>query len=209
MKSKAQAIDRRMSDYEFSNRLIRRSFLLNIMQSAGLVVLGGVVWRQSTYQPQPKYFYTDGKNEPYPIRPLDAPVMDDAELLTWTARAILATYNIDFVKYREQLQEASKYFTYRGWNSFGQSFKDSGNFARILKSRLVASAVPKKAPTITNKAVIGGVLTYQIGFPIVVTYENENQSSNNSLLVRILVIRTVETEHPDGVAVDEVNASPA
>ena len=81
-------------------------------------------------------------------------------------------------------------------------------FEKLKTARLVATAVPQKAATIRERAVIGGVLTYKIELPLLVTYENENNSPSQHLLVTVLVVRAIETRHPDGIAIDQINAPP-
>ncbi len=208
MKNQSQAVDRKLSDPEFSQALLRRSFLVQSVLAAGIVgLVADRIW-MSHHPPQPKFFYTDGKGTPYEIQPLDAPVMAEADLLTWTTRSIVAAYTVNFSEYRDQLSRAAAHFTIRGWNSFGAAFIRTGNFEKLKAARLVATAVPEKAATIRERAVIGGVLTYKIELPLLVTYENENNSPSQHLLVTVLVVRAIETQHPDGIAIDQINAPP-
>lgn len=208
MKNQSQAVDRKLSDPEFSQALLRRSFLVQSVLAAGIVgLVADRIWI-SHHPPQPKFFYTDGKGTPYEIQPLDAPVMAEADLLIWTTRSIVAAYTVNFAEYRDQLSRAAAHFTIRGWNSFGAAFIRTGNFEKLKSARLVATAVPEKAATIRERAVIGGVLTYKIELPLLVTYENENNSPSQHLLVTVLVVRAIETRHPDGIAIDQINAPP-
>ncbi len=208
MKNQSQAVDRKLSDPEFSQALLRRSFLVQSVLAAGIVgLVADRIW-MSHHPPQPKFFYTDGKGTPYEIQPLDAPVMAEADLLIWTTRSIVAAYTVNFSEYRDQLSRAAAHFTIRGWNSFGAAFIRTGNFEKLKSARLVATAVPEKAATIRERAVIGGVLTYKIELPLLVTYENENNSPSQHLLVTVLVVRAIETRHPDGIAIDQINAPP-
>ncbi len=208
MKNQSQAVDRKLSDPEFSQALLRRSFLVQSVLAVGIVgLVADRIW-MSHHPPQPKFFYTDGKGTPYEIQPLDAPVMAEADLLIWTTRSIVAAYTVNFSEYRDQLSRAAAHFTIRGWNSFGAAFIRTGNFEKLKSARLVATAVPEKAATIRERAVIGGVLTYKIELPLLVTYENENNSPSQHLLVTVLVVRAIETRHPDGIAIDQINAPP-
>ena len=208
MKNQAQAVDRKLSDPEFSQALLRRSFLIQTVLAVGIVALvADRVWL-GHHPPQPKFFYTDGKGTPYEIQPLDAPVMAEADLLTWTTRSIVSAYTVNFKEYRDQLSRSAAHFTVRGWNSFGTAFIQTGNFDQLKRARLVATAVPERAATIRERAVIGSVLTYRIELPLLVTYENENTTVPQHLLVTVLVVRAIETQHPDGIAIDQINAPP-
>lgn len=208
MKNQSQAVDRKLSDPEFSQTLLRRSFLIQTVLSAGVVgLVADRIWL-SHHPPRPKFFYTDGKGTPYEIQPLDAPVMSQADLLIWTTKSIVAAYTVNFKEYRDQLSRAAAHFTVRGFNSFGDAFIRTGNFEKIKTARLTVTAAPEHAATIRDRAVIGDRLTYKIEQPLVVTYENENTKVSQRLLVTVLVVRAIETEHPDGIAIDQINAPP-
>jgi len=61
---------------------------------------------------------------------------------------------------------------------------------------------------IHQTSFVAGRLAYQIQFPMMQTCENVNQTSSNSLMMTALVIRTNDDDHPDGLAIDQLVASP-
>lgn len=207
-KNQTAAVDRKISSPEFTQQLLRRSFFLNTILGIGVVgLIGNAIW-VDTHPPRPHYFYTDGEGTPREIYPLDYPVMTDAKLEDWTVNSIVAVYTIDFKNYRDQLSKASQHFTIAGWNSFGTAFIQSGNLQKLKDARLVASAQPQQAAVIVHQGIIGDTMTWQIQFPLLVTYENENESHTEHLMVTAIVVRTLDTAHPDGVAIAQVNAPP-
>jgi len=189
-------------------KLLRRSFLVHAASAVVIVALvADHIWI-AHHPPIERFFYTDGKGTPYEITPLDQPVMSEAELLMWTVKSITAAYNVNFSEYREQLTRAAAHFTVRGWNAFGAEYIRSLNFEKMKEARLVVTAVPDRAPTIRDQAVIDGKKTYKIEAPIVVTYENENGHRDQRLLVTVIVVRVPVADHPDGIAIDQINAPP-
>lgn len=209
MKNQSEAVARKLSNPDFTQTMLRRSFMVHGLQ--GLAITGLVadrIWI-GHHPPTPHFFYTDGKGTPYEMVPLDSPVMSDADLLTWAVNSVVAAYTVNFKEYRDQLSKAAAHFTIRGWNSFGTAFVKTGNFEEIKRARLVATAQPERAATIRDRAVIGGQLTYKVELPLIVTYENENSANSAHLMVTLLVVRAIETTHPDGVAIDQINAPPA
>lgn len=209
MQNHAQAVDRRLADPAFNRTLLQRSYLVIACQAVVIAALvAQVVW-QANHPPRSHYFYTDGVGTPREMHPLDAPVMPDEKLLAWVSDAVIAAYSVDFKRYPEQLSRASRYFTVEGWNTFGRAFIETGNLEKVKKARLVATAVPKRAPAIRQRAVIGDRLAWRIDLPIVVSYENENTTNSQDLMVTVLVVRVIETDYADGIAIDEINAPPA
>jgi intracellular multiplication protein IcmL len=209
MNNNSAAVARKLSDPAFMQKLLRRSFMMqSVMTVAIAALVGDRIWRDH-HPPPERFFYTNGRGMPYEIVPLDAPVMSDADLLEWTVRSVVAAYTVNFKEYRDQLSRASAHFTIRGWNSFGAAFIQTGNFDQLKRARLVTTAQPERAATIRDRAVLDGVRTTKVEIPLIVTYENENQSNTQHLLVTALVVRAIETEHPDGIAIDQLDAPPA
>ena len=209
MNNHPAAVSRRLTDPDFMQRLLRRSFMTESVMALAIVgLVGDRIWRDH-HPPPERFFYTDGKGTPYEIAALDAPVMSDADLLTWTLRSVVAAYSVNFAEYPDQLSRAAAHFTTGGWNGFGAAFVTTGNFEKIKRARLTVTAQPEKTAIIGNQQVIGGRRTYQVELPLLVTYMNENQTTPQHLNVTAIVIRVPVTDHPDGIAIDQFNAPPA
>jgi len=208
MNNHSAAVSRRLTDPDFMMKLLRRSFLVHAASAVVIVALvADHIWI-AHHPPVERFFYTDGKGTPYEITPLDQPVMSDAELLMWAAKSITAAYTVNFSEYREQLTRAAAHFTVRGWNAFGAEYLKTGNFEKMKLARMVVTAVPERAPTIRDLAIVDGKRTYKIEAPIIVTYENENEHKDQHLLVTVIVVRVPVADHPDGIAIDQINAPP-
>jgi intracellular multiplication protein IcmL len=206
MQNKHAAIDRRLSDPDFMALLMYRSIALNI----GLSILSGVLVFHDLYEwthpPTPKYFFVDGKNPPKPVRALDSPVVDDAELLDWTVKAVLAPYNVNYHDYPVQLNTAGRRFTPSGWSSFAHSYINGGNFEAMKKAMLLCYAQAQRSAVITEAATFQGALSYRVQVPIVQTCQNSQQANTQKLMVTALVVRTNAEDHPDGLAVEQLVA---
>jgi len=183
MQNKHAAVDRRLSDPDFQARLVSRSLAVTI----GLSLLSGVLVLHDLYvwmhPPTPKYFFVDGKNPPRPARALDSPVVDDAELLEWTVKAVLAPYNVNYHDYREQLNTAGRRFTADGWASFARSYINDGNYEEMKKALLLCFAQAQRSAVITEASTFEGALSYRVQVPIVQTCENSQQANTQKLMV--------------------------
>ena len=60
----------------------------------------------------------------------------------------------------------------------------------------MGSAQPERAAVIVHAGVIGDRMEWQIQFPLLVTYENENETHTEHLMVTALVVRTSDTAQP-------------
>jgi intracellular multiplication protein IcmL len=208
MRNSSPAISRRLSDPDFQGVLVSRCLGLTVVMAALLgVSIAHDAW-EWTHPVAPRYFFTDGKHAPRPVVALDSPIVDDTQLLQWTVQAILAPYNVDYYNYPVELNTASRKFTLHGWNTFAQSFISQGNFDELRRARLLCHATTERAPLIHQTSYVQGALAYQIQVPVVQTCENVNQTSSNKLMITALVIRTNDDDHPDGLAIDQLVASP-
>jgi intracellular multiplication protein IcmL len=206
MQNQQAAIMRKLSDPDFQASLVTKSLAL-VMGMAAVVVAFIVhdiyLW---SHPPTPKYFIVDGKNPPRAVTPVDSPVVDDAELLAWTVKAILAVYNVNYDDYPVQLNTAGRRFTPSGWNSFATSYIKGGNFEAMKRAMLLCSAQAQRAAVISEVSLVGGALTYRIQVPIIQTCKNSQQQSTQNLMVTVLVLRTNAEVHPDGLAIDQLVA---
>jgi intracellular multiplication protein IcmL len=208
VRNQKAAVARRLSDPDFQGRLVDRCIGLTMAMAAVVAVSLAHDAYRWTHQAAPRYFFVDGKHAPRPVVALDSPIVDDSELLDWTVKAALAPYNVDYYNYPSQLNTASRRFTARGWNTFVQSFIGQGNFDELKRARLLCHAQSQRAAVIHQTSYEQGALAYRIQFPIAETCENANQTSSNNLVVTALVIRTNDDDHPDGLAIDQLVASP-
>ena len=208
MRNSSAAVSRRLSDPDFQGVLVSRCLGLTVVMAVLLgVSIAHDAW-EWTHPAPPRYFFTDGKHAPRPVVALDSPIVDDTQLLQWTVQAILAPYNVDYYNYPVELNTASRKFTLHGWNTFARSFISQGNFDELRRARLLCHAQTERAALIHQTSYVLGALAYQIQVPIVQTCENVNQTSSNKLMITAVVIRTNDDDHPDGLAIDQLVASP-
>lgn len=208
MKNQKTAVTRRLSDPDFQASLVNKCIALTLGMGVLLslsLIHDGVVW---THPVQPRYFFVDGKNPPHPVVALDSPIVDDTELLEWTVKAAIAPYNVDYYNYAAELNAASRRFTERGWNTFARSYIGQGNFDELKRARLLCHAQSQRAAVIHQTSYVQGSLAYQVQVPIMQTCENANQASTNTLLITALVVRTNSDDHPEGLVIDQLVASP-
>jgi intracellular multiplication protein IcmL len=208
MRNQKAAVAQRLSDPDFQGKLVTRCIGLTMAMSAVVAVSLIHDAYQWTHPVPPRYFFVDGKHAPRPAVALDSPIVDDPELLDWTVKSALAPYNVDYFNYPVELNTASRRFTLHGWNTFAQSFIAQGNFDELKRARLLCHAQSQRAAVIHQTSYVQGALAYQIQFPITQTCENANQTSSNNMVVTALVIRTNDDDHPDGLAIDQLVASP-
>lgn len=159
-------------------------------------------------RPDPEYFATTAEGRLIKMQPLSAPIVAPSALLEWATRAAVAAYTYNFVDYRRQLEEASHYFTPKGWRSFEGELKKSRNLQTVIASKLVATAVPTGAPVIEDRMVIFSTYTWKVSIPVLVKYDSASTNYTQPLIIRMLIQRVPVLNNAKGIAISQFVATP-
>jgi len=194
----------RNSFYRDNYRRAILSLLIMIIINVALVA---TVIYQLTHRPQPKYFATTKDGRIIQLHPLSAPVLAQEAVSQFALRGVLKAYSFNFAHYKQDLEEASKFFSSEGWTKFKQSLKQSGMLQMVIKRKLVANAVTTGAPTLLKKGVVSGRYTWQFQIPILVTYESQSETTRQALTVTVMIQRVSIINHPKQIAITQFVAS--
>jgi len=208
MQNKPELVHRLLTNPTYAVGLLRKSLNGQVLTGAALLVLSlHAVWTE--LRPDGRtYFASDGIVDPVPMKPLNEPLVSEPMLLDWTASAVLRAYSINFVTYRETSQIARRAFTDDAWNSWAGSFISTGNLKKITEARLTTRAVPVQTPTIREQDVVNGRQAWVIEFPMLLSYENVNEISKETVLIQATVMRTDDPKFPRGIAIVQLIAGP-
>jgi intracellular multiplication protein IcmL len=190
--------------YRDNYRRVVLGLLVLVAINAGLIA---VVAYQLTHRPEPKYFATTKDGRIIRLHPLTAPVLAQEAVSQYAVRGVLKAYSFNFAHYKQDLEQASRYFSSQGWQKFKSSLKEAGMLDLVINKRLVANAVTTGAPTLLKKGVINGRYTWQFQIPILVTYESASETLRQALTVTVMIQRVSIINHPKQIAVTQFVAS--
>lgn len=154
------------------------------------------------HPPAPQYFPTNPQYQLIKWHPLSDPVFSNSEVLQWTADAVKKAFNLDFMHWRAQLQDASYNFTSNGWGWFIDSLKRSGNLKTLVKLQMVSNATITGAPSKQKTAVLNGRYTWVIELPLMVSYINMNKTINMPWKVTVVVQRVPVQTNKNRIAIN-------
>lgn len=167
------------------------------------LILGAAVAYRYMNPAKPQYFPATAQGRVILYHPLSDPVLTDQEVLQWVSVAVRRMYEIDFIHWRDQLQQISNYFTPSGWNYFSSALKKSDNLNTVTSLKMVASAKITGAPKITQKAIVGGRYAWKVQVPLMVSYQSAAHSPiTQELAVTMVILRVPVTEDPDRIAIN-------
>jgi intracellular multiplication protein IcmL len=178
---------------------------LSIIMNFVLISVASYLFLHKT---PPVYFATDDKGRVMPIQALSMPVVSSQALMAWANEAAVTAYTYNFVNYRQQLQDASEFFTPDGWKNFEIALESSRNLQTVISKKLVATAVATGAPVIEDQRVIAGKYVWKVGLPILVKYESASTNFNQTLYIRMIITRVSTVTYPKGIAISQFIASP-
>ena len=179
-----------------------------LLQVAGLQLLiiialiGALGMFFITNQPRYRFFATTSDGRIIDIVPLNNPYRKD--VVAWASQAATESMTFAFHDYRMRLQNSSKYFTSRGWDTF----VDALNKARIIetmdKRQLNIKGTPGAAPQIVRQGVVDGVYQWVLKMPYKIEYLGAGevpQATTGDLT--FVVQRVPNLENPDGIGIDQ------
>ena len=204
-------MDEKAAELVFNRNFFYRDNYKRVV-SIGLVsIISNVILVLATaysiVRPAPaKFIVTSADGRIIPVVPLSAAVKSTPQILAWANMAATKINSFDFVNYRQQLQEASSYFTAEGWQDFRRQLVASGNVKYVVENRLVVTSVATGAPVVNNQGLIGGVYTWNVTLPILVKYAGATITRNIPQTVTMLIQRVSIQNNPQGIGIASYRA---
>lgn len=180
--------------------------LLKLLILQGVVVFGLVLalfFIVHTNQPQNRYFATTEDGRLVPMVPLNQPNLSSPALMSWVAQAATEVMTFGFNDYRRRLQESSRNFTRRGWESFTLALQRARIIEMVEANQQVVTAAPRGAPVLQSEGLVNGRYQWTVQVPMIVTYQSGAKTRSDQLMVTVVVVRTPRLESPNGVGIEQ------
>lgn len=185
--------------------LLRLTFIQGIVI---LGLLGAMYFVIHIHQPENRYFATTEDGRLIPMVPLNQPNLSTPALMSWVAQASTEVMTFGFNDYRRRLQESSRNFTRRGWESFTQALQRARIIEMVEANQQVVTASPQGAPILESEGLVAGRYQWVVQLPLILTYQSGSKTRSDSLLVTVVVVRVPRLESPNGVGIEQWIAVP-
>ena len=185
--------------------------LLRLALLQGLAILGLLAAMYlviQIHQPENRYFATTEDGRLVPMVPLNEPNLSVPALMSWVAQSSTEVMTFGFNDYRRRLQEASRNFTRRGWESFTQALQKARIIEMVEANQQVVTAAPQGAPILESEGLVAGRYQWVVQLPLVLTYQSGSRTKSDSLLVTVVIVRVPRLESPNGVGIEQWIAVP-
>ncbi len=191
--------------YRDGYRSLLKMALIQSIVILGLI--GAIYYTIKVNQPVNYYFATTEDGRLIPMVPLSQPNLSAPSLMSWVAQAATEVMTFGFNDYRRRLQESSRNFTKRGWESFTQALQRSRIIEMVEVNQQIITAAPKGAPVMQSEGLVAGRYQWVVQIPLILTYMSGAKTYNAGLLVTVVIVRIPRLESPNGIGIEQWIAS--
>lgn len=187
--------------YRDGFRNLLRLVLLQAVVIVGLVLT--FIFYMGMSESQDRYFATTADGRIMQLTPLDQPNMNTAALMSWVAQASSEVMTFGYHDYQRRLQQSSRHFTRRGWETFTAAMQQAHVLDTVEGSKEVASATPRNAPILVQQGVFNGKYRWIVKMSIQISYVSVTGNRTDSLALTLVIDRVPSLENPNGVGIEQ------
>ncbi len=166
--------------------------------------LGLMIFYKWKHPAQPQYFATTADGRIIKISALDDPAVSDDFVVQWAAESLRKSFSLDYLHWKNQLQEAQRNFTPDGWNYFTDALKKSNNLTTLVDLKMVSNVEVTSSPEIITKAVVGGHYAWNIKIPVLLTFTNGKKTIRTPIDFTVIVLRESAQYYPQKIAINNI-----
>ncbi len=180
----------------------RLALRVSVVQSFIIVgLIAAMFFVIKVHQPENRYFATTEDGRLIPMVSLTQPNLSNPALMSWTAQAATETMTFGFNDYRRRLQESSRHFTRKGWESFTGALQSARIIESIESNSQVITAAPRGAPVLQQEGEVNGQYQWIVQIPMVLSYQAGSKTRSDNWLVTLVIVRVPRLESPNGVGI--------
>lgn len=155
------------------------------------------------HQPEDRYFATTEDGRLIPMVALNQPNLSTAALTSWVAQSSTEVMTFGFNDYQRRLQESSRHFTRRGWQSFTTALETSRMIETISANQQVITAAPRGAPIVISEGLFRGRYEWTVQFPMILTFQSGAREQRKNIMITAKIVRVSRLESPNGVGIEQ------
>lgn len=174
-----------------------------LMSAVTLISVLTMAWRITT-PIEPRFIAVTPDGRAIPIQPLNAPLVSDAQILSYGQNIATDAYSYNFFNIRANLEKVGEHFLPDARAQFINSLKANDIIQSTITNRRTVTAVPTGAPVILKEHVLpNGRYGWLVQIPMLVNYSAGNITNQRAAyyMINMVLIRTRVTSYPEGIAV--------
>ncbi|MGE4348745.1 MAG: DotI/IcmL family type IV secretion protein [Candidatus Berkiella sp.] len=146
-------------------------------------------------------------NLPKRIRklPLDLPHLTSNGAIQETMTRLYDMFNLNFIAYRQQINNNRQYFSEEAFEQYTTFLKDSTWLDQISSKKMLMYIQPNHAPKIMKEGAKDKKYSWLIEAPLTISLENINEKKDVNMTATIIIQRASELVHPSGILITAVD----
>ncbi len=185
----------------------RNSILLVSLGVGALLLSCGVMYSAITTQADNVYIAVNPDNTVTNLIKLAEPNMSDAAISSWTAKALIDTFDFNYTNISPSIARAIAHsYTDAGGAELLSGLESTGNWSAVLDRKLIVSLALKDTPLVVKKGRSTATNSYmwRLEAKGILTYRNQTQVFTNNVLFTLTLARRSQRETPDGVGIARI-----
>jgi intracellular multiplication protein IcmL len=200
-----KVVERNQAVYLIMRRLIGAAILATVAAGVSVVGMLGIYGKPVA----PVYVPVTDDGHLLPLVPLNQPNVGRGEVGAFALEAIHAINTYDYINFRDQLNQASVYFSPKGWNQFNDQLKTTRTLDAVQERHMIVSVKPMGEVSVPAEASQDGLYTWRVEVPVEVDYTAHAQLANGMAdtgnrqkgTVILFISRVPTTINPRGLAI--------
>lgn len=146
-------------------------------------------------------------NLPKRIRklPLDLPHLTSNGAIQETMTRLYDMFNLNFVAYRQQINNNRQFFSEEAFEQYTTFLKDSTWLDQMSSQKMLMYIKPNHAPKIMKEGAKEKTYSWSIEAPLTISLENINEKKDTNVTATIIIQRASELVHPSGILITAVD----
>jgi len=157
--------------------------------------------------PEREYFATDN-GRLFPLIPLSRPYRKTADVIQYAKDTVNRSFTLDFMNFRQQLEDTRAGYTKPGFKSFLDSLTASGVLASVRERRMNMS-ISSSTGVLTKEGIEDGHYVWFVELPIEVKLAGQtSELPAQRFLATVRVERVSTLDSIEGIGVGQIVTKP-
>lgn len=200
---------RQIEDRKHIQAIAGASVKLNFLL-AGIVValaLSNIYLGWQATHPDRQYFAADNGRF-VPLVPQSQPYRKTADVIQYARERVTRSFTLDFLNWRQQLEDVRPAYTKEGFKSFLEALKNSGVLEAVKEKRMNLT-ITAGTGVLTREGIDGGVYQWVVEFPAEVRLEGQStRLPAQRFLTTVRIERVPTVESVEGLGLGQLVTAP-
>lgn len=184
---------------------IKLNFILSAALFLSVAANGALGWFAA--HPVREYFGSDN-GRIFPMIPMSRPYRKPADIIQYAKDSVNRSFTMDFLNWRQQLEDARHKYTRDGFKSFLDSLQSSG-VLETVRNRRMNMSVTASTGVLSKEGVENGIYVWIVELPIEIKLSGQSSEVPPQRFIATVRVERVDTlDSIEGVGIGQLVTKP-